>query len=68
MSNNTAGIPPLAHQVPAACGRLGIGRTALYELLKTGQLRAFKVGTRTLIPESELERFMAVRLSQPAGR
>lgn len=53
---------PLANQVPQACARLGIGRTALYELLKAGELRYFKVGARTLIPESELQRFIAMRM------
>jgi len=57
---------PLAHQVPQACVRLGLGRTALYELLKSGQLRHFKVGTRTLIPESELQRFIIERLKAAA--
>jgi excisionase family DNA binding protein len=57
---------PLAHQVPQACTRLGIGRTALYELLKSGDLRFFKLGTRTLIPESELQRFVAERMKVAA--
>ena len=57
----------LANQIPQACARLGIGRTAFYELLKAGEIRAFKVGTRTLIAESELQRFIAERMSrQPA--
>lgn len=50
---------PVANQVPQACARLGIGRTALYELLKSGAIRSFKVGARTLIPEAELQRFVA---------
>jgi len=57
---------PLANQVPQACARLGIGRTALYELLKAGELRCFKVGTRTLIPESELQDFIAKRMASGA--
>lgn len=54
---------PLANQVPQACARLGIGRTALYELLKSGAIRSFKVGTRTLIPEVELQRFVAEQMA-----
>lgn len=57
---------PLAHQVPQACARLGIGRTALYELLKSGELRCFKLGTRTLIPETELQRLVAERMGVAA--
>lgn len=58
---------PLANQVPQACARLGIGRTALYELLKAGELRCFKVGTRTLIPETELQRFIEKRMALQAA-
>lgn len=61
--NSASNTPPLANQVPEACRRLGIGRTALYELLKTGELKAFKIGSRTLIAESELQRFIAERMN-----
>ena len=53
----------LANQIPQACARLGIGRTAFYELLKSGEIRSIKVGTRTLIPESELQRFITERMA-----
>ena len=55
---------PLAHPVQEACSRLGIGRVKLYELLKSGQLRGFKIGNKRLIPESELHRIIAERLGQ----
>lgn len=35
----------------------GPGRTKIYELLATGDLRAVKVGGRTLIPAEEAERW-----------
>jgi excisionase family DNA binding protein len=53
---------PLAHQIPQACHRIGVARTSLYELIKHGEIRAIKIGARTLIPESELLRFIANRL------
>jgi len=53
---------PLAHTVSDACRRLGIGRTLFYELLAKGELQAFKIGGRTLIPESELQRLIASRI------
>lgn len=56
--------PPLAHKVPQACARLGIGRTALYELLKSGEIRCFKLGTSTLIPETELQRFIETKMNE----
>lgn len=57
-----AGIA-LAHKIPDACRRLGCGRTMIYELLAAGELKAIKLGNRTLIPESELRRFVQTRLA-----
>lgn len=67
MQHVEAASTPLANQVPQACARLGIGRTAFYELIKSGELRCFKVGTRTLVPEAELQRFIDARMSQQAA-
>lgn len=53
---------PLAHSVPAACARLGIGRVKLYELIGSGQLQSFKVGAKRLVPETELQRFVRERM------
>jgi excisionase family DNA binding protein len=50
---------PIANSVTDACRRLGVGRTTLYELIAARELRTFKIGQRTLIPESELQRFVA---------
>lgn len=36
---------------------LGIGNTKLFDLLKSGELSARKLGARTVIAESELVRF-----------
>lgn len=56
MDNNTQ--TPLAHQINSACYRLGIGRSKLYELIQSGEIKPFKVGRRTLILEAELQRFI----------
>lgn len=47
---------PLAHTIAEACARSGIGRTAIYELINTGQLPARKRGRRTLILTEDLQR------------
>ena len=47
---------PLAHSIAEACTRSGIGRTAMYDLINTGQLPARKRGRRTLILEVDLRR------------
>jgi excisionase family DNA binding protein len=45
--------------VPEATRLLGVSRSSLFELLRTGQLPAVKLGRRTLIRGSELRRFIA---------
>jgi len=36
----------------------------MYDLIKQGKLRSIKLGTRTLIPESELQRLITEQLTQ----
>lgn len=57
---------PLAHRIPDACRRLGVGRTVLYELIKSGEITTIKIGTRTLVPESELQKIIASRMGVAA--
>jgi len=57
---------PIFNPVPVACARLGIGRTFLYEEVAAGHIKAVKVGKRRLIPESELQRYAAVKLAEAA--
>ena len=59
MSNNT--ISPdhiMLFGVTEAAAVLGIGRTNVYALLKTGELRSVKIGGRRLIPRAALEAFV----------
>jgi excisionase family DNA binding protein len=59
---NEQDLTPLAHTVLDACKRLGISRTLLYVLISAGAIRTFKVGARTLVPESELRKFVADKM------
>ena len=49
-------IPATTHE---SARWLGIGRTKLFDILKRNDLRAVRLGGRTLIPVAELERFAA---------
>jgi excisionase family DNA binding protein len=49
---------PLVHTIPEACSGAKIGRTALYEAIRSGALRAVKRGKRTLILDEDLREFV----------
>ena len=49
----------LAYRIDEAAQASGIGRTSLYELIGSGQLKAFKAAGRRLIMRADLEAFLA---------
>lgn len=50
---------PLAYTVKQAAATLGLGRTTLYELIKTGELTPVKIRMRTLLLHSDLVALLA---------
>jgi excisionase family DNA binding protein len=41
-----------------SCDYLGIGRTKYFELIKSGELAAVRIGRRVLTPHAELDAFI----------
>jgi excisionase family DNA binding protein len=50
--------PKLLYTVKEAAAALGIGRTMLYRLMGTGQLRPVHIGPLTRFTAGELDRFV----------
>jgi excisionase family DNA binding protein len=48
----------LSYTIPSFCTATGLGRSRVYELLATGDLKAIRCGGRTLIAADEAKRFI----------
>lgn len=46
----------LAYSINRTAKALGVGRSTIYKLIKTGQVDALKIGTRTLITTASIAR------------
>jgi excisionase family DNA binding protein len=60
-------IAPRALRVDDFCKVVGISRTTFYDLIKRGQLRAVRLGGRTVVPATEIDRLLAEAEPLPAA-
>jgi excisionase family DNA binding protein len=54
------------HNIEQAQERLGVGRSKVFQLIGSGELRSVQVGRRRLVPEQAIRDFIA-RLDRQAG-
>ena len=59
--SDTSALQVLQHTPEEAARVLRLSRTTIYELLKSGQLRSYKVGRSRRIPATALAEFVASR-------
>jgi excisionase family DNA binding protein len=50
---------PRAYRVETVAELLEVGKTAVYDLIMTGQLDSLKIGNSRRVPRAALERYMA---------
>lgn len=46
------------YNVGEAARIIGVGRTTMHKMLNQGRIRPVKIGARTVIPKSEIERLL----------
>ncbi len=56
----------LSLSIEEACAATGLGRTKLYQLINSGELKARKIGKRTIILKDDLEAFLNELQSYPS--
>lgn len=56
-----ASVPPrrAAYSMQEAADLLGVSRSHVYNLAERGQLRLVRIGRRTVVPATEIDRLLA---------
>lgn len=58
---------PAAMSVNVAARYIGISRANLYRLLKSGELKFAKIGSRTLVRRVDADRFLATAVANSSA-
>lgn len=61
-------MEPIAISINGAAKALGVGRSSIYSLLKSGRLESIKIGRRTLLTTASISRLAHGEHSQQSGR
>ena len=56
----TPTIRPAGFKPADAAQQLSLSRTGLYNLISRGEIRVVKIGHRTVVPATEIDRLLAV--------
>jgi excisionase family DNA binding protein len=67
MKTEVSEQPRLLYPVDDACYVLGVQRTTFYGLIRDGEIKAVKVGRRTLVAHAELEQFVERLIAKAAN-
>ncbi|BBE33082.1 hypothetical protein SmB9_07400 [Sphingosinicella microcystinivorans] len=62
-AHTEATMDEIAYSINRTARALGVGRSTIYKLIKTGQVDALKIGTRTLITTESIARLTEVHRS-----
>ena len=57
----------LALSVREVSSLLGLGRTSVYDAVRTGELPSIRIGTRILIPKAGIDALLKATASVPNG-
>jgi len=68
MNKMSSGHEPLAYRMSDFSRLIGIGKTKLFDMIKTGELRSVLIGNRRLIPASEAARLLGETGGAQDGR
>jgi hypothetical protein len=68
MKKEYSSSEPLAYRMSDFSRRIGIGKTKLFDMIKTGELRSVLIGNRRLIPASEAARLLGETGGAQDGR
>ncbi|WP_245434736.1 helix-turn-helix domain-containing protein [Methylocystis rosea] len=54
-----APLGKVAHSIDGACEAAEVGRTSIFEAIRAGELKAHKLGRRTIILDEDLRGWLA---------